>query len=99
MKIALFLINLLWCCCAAAQDITFSPLERRYELHEEQIRYVTQLPDRRLVVFTESTINLFNGGGFKTIDVDEKNVIPLDQYTPYQYKGYLPVDGGNSIGF
>ncbi|MBZ4191987.1 hybrid sensor histidine kinase/response regulator transcription factor [Niabella beijingensis] len=64
-------------------------MDRRFELHEEQIRYVTQLPDRRLVVFTESTVNLFNGGGFKKIDVDEKNVIALDEYTPYQYKGYL----------
>ncbi|GAB3429574.1 hybrid sensor histidine kinase/response regulator transcription factor [Niabella aquatica] len=85
----LLLINLLLCCCAAAQDFVFSPLDRRFELHEEQTRYVSQLPDGRLVVFTESTINLFNGGGFKTIEVDEKNVINIEQYSPYQYKGYL----------
>lgn len=90
MKIALLLINLLllWC-CAEAQNFVFSPLDRRFELHEEQIRYLSQLPDGRLVVFTESTINLFNGGGFRTIDIDEKNVINVEKYSPYQYKGYL----------
>ncbi|MCF3107710.1 response regulator [Niabella sp. CC-SYL272] len=50
---------------------------------------MSQFPDGRLVVFTESTINVFNGGGFRTIDVDEKDVIHIAKYTPYQYKGYL----------
>lgn len=58
-------------------------------MHEEQIRYLAQLPDGRLIVFTESMINLFNGGAFKTIDIDEKDVINIEQYPPYQYKSYL----------
>lgn len=89
IRTALLLINLLLWGYARAQNFVFSPLDRRFELHEEQTRYVSQLPDGRLMVFTESTINLFNGGGFKTIDVDEKNVINIEKYSPYQYKGYL----------
>lgn len=71
-----------------SQRIFFSPLEKRFELNEEQIRFIKQIPDGRLIVFTESTINIFNGGGFKTIDAGDECRIPIVNYSGYYY-GYV----------
>ncbi|MGE9313139.1 response regulator [Niabella sp. CJ426] len=63
------------------QQFVFSPFERRADLNEDQIRFVNQLPDNRLVILTESSTNLYNVGAIKNIPLDTVNFLPINDYT------------------
>lgn len=61
----------------SAQPVVFSPFERAEDLRDDQIRFVNQLKDGRMLIITESTINLYNVGAVKNIGVDAINLMPL----------------------
>ncbi|MDR7212252.1 signal transduction histidine kinase/DNA-binding response OmpR family regulator/ligand-binding sensor domain-containing protein [Flavobacterium piscis] len=70
---------------AFAQDLLFSPIEVRQQLNEEKIRNFIQLQDGRIGVFTEGMLNLYDGIGFKTIEIDDDNAAPLISYTGFHH--------------
>lgn len=76
-----FALSLVLYCPGWAQPFIFSPFERSADLNEDQVRLVNQLPDGRLVIFTESSTNLYNVGSVKNIPLDTINFLPINDYT------------------
>ncbi|RKR05088.1 signal transduction histidine kinase [Flavobacterium sp. 90] len=82
------LIYILLCFYTAnvrAQDFLFSPIEDRQQLNEEKIRSFIELQDGRIGVFTEGMFNLYDGSGFKTIEIDDDNSASLIAYTGFHH--------------
>lgn len=74
-----------------SQNLLFSPIEGRQQLNEEKIRNFIELEDGRIGVFTEGMLNLYDGKGFKTIQIDDENAAPLLSYTGFHHS-YLEND-------
>lgn len=70
---------------ASAQEFLFNPIEGREQLNEEKIRNFIELNDGRIGVFTEGMLNLYDSNGFKTIEIDDENAIPLTSYTGFHH--------------
>lgn len=77
----IIILSLVLCRHGFAQQFVFSPFERRADLNEDQIRFVSQLPDNRLIILTESSTNLYNVGSVKNIPLDTVNFLPVNDYT------------------
>ena len=82
---AVCLLMLLGTNGAAAQEMVFSPVEGRQQLNEEKIRNIIEFKDGRIGVFTEGMLNIYDGGSFKTIHLDDLNSIPLLSYTGFHH--------------
>ena len=76
----IIILSLVLCRHGFAQQFVFSPFERRADLNEDQIRFVSQLPDNRLIILTESSTNLYNVGSVKNIPLDTVNFLPVNDY-------------------
>lgn len=68
-----------------SQDFIFSPIEDRQQLNEEKIRSFIELHDGRIGVFTEGMFNLYDGSGFKTIEIEDDNSAPLISYMGFHH--------------
>ncbi len=52
-------------------------------LSDNRIRFLLQLADGRMAVFTEGSLNLYDGSSFKYIHLDRKDIYPLSGYTRF----------------
>lgn len=82
---AVWLLLLLGTTIAGAQEMLFSAVEGRQQLNEERIRNIIELKDGRIGVFTEGMLNIYDGGSFKTIHLDDLNAIPIRSYTGFHH--------------
>ena len=63
-----------------ANDFLFTSINTSHGLSDNQIRYILQLPDGRMVFTTNGNINLYDGIHFSYLHRTDKNVYPLKQY-------------------
>ncbi|SES23812.1 helix-turn-helix domain-containing protein [Pedobacter rhizosphaerae] len=64
----------------AAQDFVFSPINVMHGLSDNQVRYIIQLPDGRMVFKTSGNINIYDGARFRYIHRKISNNFPLKNY-------------------
>lgn len=74
-----------------ASDLVFTPINVSHGLSDNQIRYILQLPDGRMVFTTSGSINLFDGSRFKCIHRSDSHIYPLRKYKGY-YRIYQDGD-------
>jgi AraC-like DNA-binding protein/ligand-binding sensor domain-containing protein len=63
-----------------AEDFVFSPINVLQGLSDNQIRYIIQLPDGRMVFKTSGNLNIYDGGQFKYIHQTSPEMYPLKGY-------------------
>ncbi|RXK85978.1 helix-turn-helix domain-containing protein [Filimonas effusa] len=76
---------------AKANDFVFTPVDVSHGLSDNQVRYILQLHDGRMVFTTSGNLNLFNGAQFKYIHRKEEHVYPLKNYNGH-YRVYQQGD-------
>lgn len=74
-----------------ANDFLFTSINTSHGLSDNQIRYILQLPDGRMVFTTNGNINLYDGIHFSYLHRTDKNVYPLKQYDGF-YRIYQSGD-------
>ena len=74
-----------------SDDFVFSPINVLQGLSDNQIRYILQLPDGRMVFKTSGNINIFDGARFKYIHQTSNNIYPLKDYDGF-YRIYQSKD-------
>ncbi len=76
---------------AQVDDFVFSPINVLQGLSDNQIRYIVQLPDGRMVFKTSGNINIYDGASFKYIHQTSNNIYPLKSYNGF-YRIYQGKD-------
>lgn len=89
--INLFTIFILALTTAEAQDLVFHPLNVKNGLSDNQVRYIIQLPDGRMVFKTSGNINIYDGANFKYIHQESHHIYPLKGYDGF-YRIYQSSD-------
>ena len=83
-KILLFLILCIrMTLTVSAGDFLFTSVNTARGLSDNQIRYMLQLPDGRMVFTTNGSVNLYDGVHFSYLHRKAENVYPLKQYDGY----------------
>lgn len=72
-------------------DLVFSPINVSDGLSDNQIRFILQLYDGRMVFKTSGNINIYDGEQFKYIHHDARHVYPLKGYNGF-YRIYQGKD-------
>ena len=67
----------------SAGDFLFTSVNTAQGLSDNQIRYMLQLPDGRMVFTTNGSVNLYDGVHFSYLHRKAENVYPLKQYDGY----------------
>lgn len=78
-------------CSLCANDFLFTSIDTSQGLSDNQIRYILQLPDGRMVFTTTAHVNLYDGAHFTTLRHTSEEVYPLKQYKGF-YHVYLSGD-------
>ncbi|GGH30306.1 helix-turn-helix domain-containing protein [Sphingobacterium alkalisoli] len=70
--------------------ILFSTIDVSHGLSDNQVRYMLQLSDGRMVFTTSGNVNLYDGSRFKYIHRRKENIVRLSNYDGYYriYQGY-----------
>lgn len=68
-------------CSAIANELTYSNINAKNGLSDNQIRYILQLKDGRMAFATSGNLNLFDGTCFKYIHHSEDHIYPLANYS------------------
>jgi AraC-like DNA-binding protein/ligand-binding sensor domain-containing protein len=76
---------------AQANNFVFSPINVLNGLSDNQIRYILQLSDGRMVFKTSGNINIYDGVRFKYIHQISKHIYPLKGYDGF-YRIYQSGD-------
>ena len=76
---------------AKASDFIFSPINVSHGLSDNQIRYILQLPDGRMVFTTSGNLNIYDGYRFKYIHRKDSDRYPLNKYEGH-YRIYQSED-------
>lgn len=63
-----------------ANDFIFTPIDVSHGLSDNQIRYILQLPDGRMVITTNGNVNIYDGNRFKYVHRNPLNMYPLAKY-------------------
>ena len=63
-----------------ANDFLFTSINTAQGLSDNQIRYVLQLPDGRMVFTTNGNVNLYDGVHFSYLHRTAEDISPLKQY-------------------
>lgn len=74
-----------------ANDFAFTPIDVSKGLSDNQIRYILQLPDGRMVFTTNGNINFYDGTRFKYVHRDSRHIYPLSKYDGF-YRIYRTGD-------
>lgn len=74
-----------------AEDFVFTPVNVSQGLSDNQIRYIQQLPDGRMVFTTSGNVNLYDGVRFTYIHRTPEHIHPLSKYNGY-YRIYQTGD-------
>ncbi len=93
LRIRIIIIFLLSISTVSAQsnDFVFSPINVLQGLSDNQIRYILQLPDGRMVFKTSGNINIYDGARFKYIHQTSRNIYLLNSYDGF-YRIYQGAD-------
>ena len=92
IKILLILFLCLRTTLAAyAGDFLFTSINASQGLSDNQIRFILQLPDGRMVFTTSGNVNLYDGAHFSYLHRTAEDVYPLKQYDGY-YRIYRSGD-------
>ena len=67
----------------SAGDFLFTSVNTAQGLSDNQIRYMLQLSDGRMVFTTNGSVNLYDGVHFSYLHRKAENVYPLKQYDGY----------------
>lgn len=89
--IRIITVFLLTISVASAQDFVFSPINVLHGLSDNQVRYIIQLPDGRMVFKTSGNINIYDGAHFKYIHQNAQHIYSLKTYNGY-YRIYQGKD-------
>ena len=86
-RVRILLVLLFWSTTFAlnANDILFTSINTSQGLSDNQIRYILQLPDGRMVFTTSGSINLYDGTRFTAL---HHNTSRDDAYPLKRYKGF-----------
>jgi AraC-like DNA-binding protein/ligand-binding sensor domain-containing protein len=76
---------------AQSQNFVFSPITVLQGLSDNQVRYILQLPDGRMVFKTSGNLNIYDGARFKYIHQTSSRVYPLKTYDGF-YRIYQGKD-------
>ena len=79
-----------WLC--AQNHYVFSPIDSNNGLSENRVRYITQLPDSRIIVMTDGVYNLYDGTSFRYIHFNDSNRYSLPNYSAF-HRTYTDADG------
>ncbi|MDL2310100.1 helix-turn-helix domain-containing protein [Parabacteroides sp. OttesenSCG-928-B22] len=63
-----------------AKEFVFTPIDVSHGLSDNQIRYILQLPDGRMVFVTSGNVNLYDGARFTYIHQTSEHFYALDKY-------------------
>lgn len=74
-----------------ANDFVFTPINASQGLSDNQIRYILQLPDGRMVFTTNGNVNVYNGAQFSYLHRSSEDVFPLHTYDGF-YRIYQDSD-------
>lgn len=74
-----------------ASNFVFTPINVSHGLSDNQIRYISQLPDGRLVFTTSGNLNVYDGAKFKYLHRTPEHVYPLSKYNGF-YRIYQDGD-------
>lgn len=74
-----------------ASNFVFTPINVSHGLSDNQIRYISQLPDGRLVFTTSGNLNIYDGAKFKYLHRTLEHVYPLSKYNGF-YRIYQDGD-------
>ena len=70
-----------------AGEFLFTTINASQGLSDNQIRYILQLPDGRMVFTTSGNVNLYDGVHFSYLHRTTEYVYPLNQYNGhYQWR-------------
>ena len=90
-----FMVVLVLCLSMAfpisANDFLFTSIDTSHGLSDNQIRYILQLPDGRMVFTTTQNVNLYDGANFTSLQPTPEYIYPLKQYKGF-YHVYLSGD-------
>jgi len=90
-KQILFIAGLLLSVIALSNDFVFTPINASQGLSDNQIRYILQLPDGRMVFTTNGNMNLYDGAQFKYLHRTDEHVYPISKYNGF-YRIYQSGD-------
>ncbi len=94
MKTRISLFLLLWLLIAHtvfANELVFTPINTSHGLSDNQIRFILQLPDGRMVFTTYGNVNIYDGARFRYIHRTAEHLYPLSGYDGY-YRIYQSQD-------
>lgn len=74
-----------------ANNFLFTPINTSQGLSDNQIRYILQLPDGRMVFTTSGNVNLYDGVHFSYLHRKANNIYPLKLYDGF-YRIYQSGD-------
>lgn len=74
-----------------ANDLLFTSINTSQGLSDNQIRYILQLPDGRMVFTTNGNVNLYDGTHFSYLHRTQEDLYPLQQYDGF-YRIYHSSD-------
>ena len=76
-----------------ANEFVFTSVDVTQGLSDNQIRYILQLSDGRMVFTTSGNVNLYDGNSFKYIHRNSQHIYPLSKYNGH----YRIYQSGDSI--
>lgn len=74
-----------------SKDLVFTPVDVSHGLSDNQIRYISQLSDGRMVFTTSGNVNLYDGVHFTYIHRTPRHIYPLNKYDGF-YRVYQEGD-------
>lgn len=88
--VATFLLTVF---AARSDGFVFTPINVSHGLSDNQIRYILQLSDGRMVFTTSGNVNLYDGAGFTYIHRTSAYIYTLTNYDGF----YRVYEGGDSL--
>ncbi len=82
---------LFYCSELKANDVVYTPVNVSHGLSDNQIRYISQLRDGRMVFTTSGNVNVYDGAGFSYIHRTSEHIYHLEKYLGF-YRVYQEGD-------
>ena len=79
-RLLLGLFIFLFSLCCKAENLLFTAINTSDGLSDNQVRYILQLPDGRMVFTTSGSLNLFDGQQFNYLHRSPQHIAELNQY-------------------
>ncbi|MGC4231998.1 MAG: two-component regulator propeller domain-containing protein [Niabella sp.] len=92
-RMILLLLLFINICAVQANEFVFTSINVSHGLSDNQIRYMLQLPDGRMVFTTSGNLNLYDGAHFKYLHRTPQHISPLPKYDGF----YRVYQNGDSL--